>query len=88
MRLLGGLLSARLNAPFGARCFLTGRGLGDTRRPVLPGLNAPFGARCFLTQVWAEAVHIWKECLNAPFGARCFLTGASVTLEKSGGSLS
>ena len=37
-----------LNAPFGARCFLT-----QTSRILAPhgvaGLNAPFGARCFLT---------------------------------------
>ena len=38
-----------LNAPFGARCFLTG-----ARRFFKIGdpdvcLNAPFGARCFLT---------------------------------------
>ena len=36
-----------LNAPFGARCFLTSRVL-SARRPIF-SLNAPFGARCFLT---------------------------------------
>ena len=38
----------RLNAPFGARCFLT----VDHRRLYQRHhecLNAPFGARCFLT---------------------------------------
>ena len=39
----------RLNAPFGARCFLTELlptlTLSSTSR-----LNAPFGARCFLTE--------------------------------------
>ena len=37
-----------LNAPFGARCFLT----SATETPEgieIEGLNAPFGARCFLT---------------------------------------
>ena len=40
--------TASLNAPYGARCFLT----QNMRRSgcVLPGcLNAPYGARCFLT---------------------------------------
>ena len=37
-----------LNAPFGARCFLTR--VGDTQPTVnTRRLNAPFGARCFLT---------------------------------------
>ena len=38
----------RLNAPYGARCFLT----PNLRRTFFQGrlsrLNAPFGARCFL----------------------------------------
>ena len=39
----------RLNAPFGARCFMTYE--LDEHWTALPvGLNAPFGARCFLTQ--------------------------------------
>ena len=39
---------AGLNAPSGARCFLTRRYFMEAGR--LPsGLNAPFGARCFLT---------------------------------------
>ena len=36
-----------LNAPYGARCFLT-----DTRSDltaIVQSLNAPYGARCFLT---------------------------------------
>ena len=36
-----------LNAPFGARCFLT-HGV-QARTGYGLGLNAPFGARCFLT---------------------------------------
>ena len=37
-----------LNAPFGARCFLTH--IHAISAPVLHHrLNAPFGARCFLT---------------------------------------
>ena len=36
-----------LNAPFGARCFLTAP--AGVYRLVVDGLNAPFGARCFLT---------------------------------------
>ena len=37
-----------LNAPFGARCFLT---MMMVSRSLLSrtGLNAPFGARCFLS---------------------------------------
>ena len=37
-----------LNAPFGARCFLTAEAVGVAVTD-LKGLNAPFGARCFLT---------------------------------------
>ena len=37
-----------LNAPFGARCFLTEKS-PRARAKVRTGLNAPFGARCFLT---------------------------------------
>ena len=67
------LRSDSLNAPYGARCFLTSlpgyacsRGLGR--------LNAPYGARCFLTGGRERAR--FRECrgLNAPYGARCFLT--------------
>ena len=38
-----------LNAPFGARCFLTTRDMayGNLIRNYC--LNAPYGARCFLT---------------------------------------
>ncbi|EFF80528.1 hypothetical protein HMPREF0970_00534 [Schaalia odontolytica F0309] len=39
-------MKTRLNAPFGARCFLTGL---LSRWAPATGLNAPFGARCFLT---------------------------------------
>ena len=37
-----------LNAPFGARCFLTYIDVIDDEVRVT-SLNAPFGARCFLT---------------------------------------
>ena len=44
-----------LNAPFGARCFLTAQAQ-RTPRSDLAGLNAPFGARCFLTSPpWVDA---------------------------------
>ena len=36
-----------LNAPYGARCFLTEKFAGFIHR--VTGLNAPYGARCFLT---------------------------------------
>ena len=36
-----------LNAPFGARCFLTEE--RQDVRGIMVRLNAPFGARCFLT---------------------------------------
>ena len=64
---------ARLNAPFGARCFLTHRKFpgGDGAGP---GLNAAFGARCFLTRSCPPAQTGGSGSLNAPFGARCFLT--------------
>ena len=64
--------ASRLNAPYGAPCFLT-----DWSRPWLLrclSLNAPFGARCFLP--WS-AIPSWRAattCRNAPYGARCFLT--------------
>ena len=46
------LQQSRLNAPYGARCFLTVRShvfLVSVRR----GLNALYGARCFLTRIAA-----------------------------------
>ena len=63
-----------LNAPFGARCFLTPYEelLAQWNKA---GLNAPFGARCFLTvKMWGNSTGEIFDCLNAPFGARCFLT--------------
>ena len=39
----------RLNAPYGARCFLTGV-VGIPQNIVKKRLNAPYGARCFLTK--------------------------------------
>ena len=38
----------QLNAPFGARCFLTVQ-LTASGTASITSLNAPFGARCFLT---------------------------------------
>ena len=45
-----GLHADGLNAPFGARCFLTASLFGFHRAET-GSLNAPFGARCFLTTV-------------------------------------
>ena len=63
----------RLNAPYGARCFLTEH--PDVQELFHnTGLNAPYGARCFLTKI-ATIIHITRNGgLNAPYGARCFLT--------------
>ena len=65
----------RLNAPYGARCFLTRRAGASCARHGA-GLNAPYGARCFLT-VCCRTSSIWcpLPCLNAPYGAS-FLTGS------------
>ena len=41
-----------LNAPFGARCFLTRDPERKKKHHVEHRLNAPFGARCFLTYVF------------------------------------
>ena len=38
-----------LNAPYGARCFLTLQMPRIVVRQQAGGLNAPYGARCFLT---------------------------------------
>ena len=38
-----------LNAPYGARCFLTHEGWNQQARRRYLRLNAPYGARCFLT---------------------------------------
>ena len=62
-----------LNAPFGARCFLTSMA-SSAELPLKWGLNAPFGARCFLTQI-KECTRQTARGLNVPFGARCFLAG-------------
>ena len=40
----------RLNAPYGARCFLTTPTVGRYGGARKYGLNAPYGARCFLTR--------------------------------------
>ena len=42
------MLTLSLNAPYGARCFLTMAGFAQNAIAPL-GLNAPYGARCFLT---------------------------------------
>ena len=65
--------TTRLNAPYGAPCFLTRL---SCRGGVLkkPGLNAPYGAPYFLT-IWdSQCSWISKPRLNAPYGAPCFLT--------------
>ena len=41
----------RLNAPYGAWCFLTLKILTLCISVRVPSLNAPYGARCFLTDV-------------------------------------
>ena len=65
----------RLNAPFGARCFLTEDLEFGDELPE-PSLNAPFGARCFLSRRRLGIRLTRFAGLNAPYGARCFLTYA------------
>ena len=43
-----GIVTLSLNAPYGARCFLTGN-FRDAMAKGKISLNAPYGARCFLT---------------------------------------
>ena len=50
-----------LNAPYGARCFLTLIYLYNTNEEV--GLNAPYGARCFLTHYISEYLDNLTEVL-------------------------
>ena len=61
-----------LNAPFGARCFLTPSQKTSTNRRarVLMHLLA-LGAFCLINITPQEAL---LTRLNAPFGARCFLS--------------
>ena len=67
--------NVRLNAPYGARCFLTFQE-GMLGYEFFEGLNAPYGARCFLTPTGRVTPHQEKTGrLNAPYGARCFLRG-------------
>ena len=61
-----------LNAPFGARCFLTAFFAMSRDVTHAVSLNAPSGARCFLTP--EKKTQPDTQGLNAPFGARCFLT--------------
>ena len=53
-----------LNAPYGARCFLTlcaQFNPGDS----ITGLNAPYGARCFLTsKSWPWALRVCKVLMH------------------------
>ena len=65
--------AASLNAPFGARCFLT-TSLSTLIGSPISSFNAPFGARCFLTPTSLLCAAPRRASLNAPFGARCFLT--------------
>ena len=75
----GGRLS-RLNAPYGARCFLTEQGRTAMRKLARISLNAPFGARCFLTGTTRTTVSgTTLVCLNAPSGARCFMATTIIT---------
>ena len=46
-------MSSSLNAPFGARCFLSRETPPGQTTPLL-SLNAPYGARCFLTAARQE----------------------------------
>ena len=69
-----------LNAPYGARCFLTRvceifgeESSGKT------SLNAPYGFRCFLTDNDPQRMGARQLSLNAPYGARCFLTYGCTT---------
>ena len=69
-----GLDRGRLNAPCGARCFLTDFPW-DQYMDLVNSLNAPYGAWCFLTGRVRLLRRLRTICrLNAPFGARCFLT--------------
>ena len=65
----------RLNAPYGAWCFLRRSGLQRPQPEGNPCPNAPYGARCVPTVPVLRLesdTHVLR--LNAPFGARCFLT--------------
>ena len=62
-----------LNAPFGARCFLTWK-MSLFCVAAFVGLNAPYGARCFLTQLVTSQRSTILASLNTPYDARCFLT--------------
>ena len=44
------VLRRRLNAPYGARCFLTAGEKVLVKGMKSKSLNAPYGARCFLTR--------------------------------------
>ena len=72
MALLSSSRVLSLNAPFGARYFLT----SAIRTWDTPGwsLNAPYDARCFLTCFGHQHRQKDRDGLNAPFGARCYLT--------------
>ena len=77
--MVGGMIALHnsLNAPYGARRFLTSQQQATNR--ARRRLNAPYGARCFLTHNSGLVQVPALSCLNAPYGARCFLTGTVVT---------
>ena len=69
-----GLDRGRLNAPCGARCFLTDFPW-DQYMDLVNSLNAPYGAWCFLTGRVRLLRRLRTICrLNAPYGASCFPT--------------
>ena len=67
--------TSRLNAPYGARCFLTAKKVAPVM-VYLSGLNAPYGARCFLTDPQYKTVAtrttavlctLWRSVLSDAF---------------------
>ena len=49
-------MARSLNAPFGARCFMTYAWVARRIAPLSSCLNAPFGARCFMTVLLSVVV--------------------------------
>ena len=75
----------RLNAPFGARCFLAFR-----RIPCRWGWARVLMHLLALGAFWRGADRRvfrarGRRCLNAPFGARCFLADAMAKVERQFG---
>ena len=83
---LEGQACERLNAPFGAWCFLTPvtPDHGDTPTPVLMHLLVLGAFRLVST----TRVRMFSLGLNAPFGARCFLTDAYTSIKSADGQAS